>query len=112
MCVSGFTSEKVRYGQSLEMTFILFLYYVYLASEPYFRTFSTIFDFTLLILHNEMRRIGAKYLGRVGKPETHIYFFFCCLMIQHYIASFPVALPASVTECARLLVEYPLNSGV
>ena len=32
----------------------------YMASESYFPTFSTIFDYTLLILHNKMLRVGAK----------------------------------------------------
>ena len=63
MCVSGFSSEKKRYGWSalnINVYFILIFYmYIWLLSHI-FPTFSIIFDYTLLILHNKMLRVSAK----------------------------------------------------
>ena len=75
MCVSGFSSEKTRYGRSALSFSFTRIFYTDIAFSLYFHPFFSIFDYIFLKIHNKMFRVGAKNPGRVGKPETHIYYF-------------------------------------
>ena len=61
MCVSGFSSEKTRYGRSA-LQFFLSKYLIWILHFffQHFSTFSSIFDNILLTIHNKMFRVGAK----------------------------------------------------
>ena len=61
MCISGFSSEKTRYGRSA-LQFILSKYFVWilLIFFKHFSSFSSIFDKILLTIHNEMFGVAAK----------------------------------------------------
>ena len=60
MCVSGFSSEKTRYGL-LALHFILSKYFTWILHFLlHFSPFSSIFDNMLLTIHNKIFRVGAK----------------------------------------------------
>ena len=74
MRVSGFSSEKTRYGQSALSFYFTKIFYIDIAFSLHFPPLFSIFDYIFLKIHNKMFRV-RRNLGRVGKPDTHIYFF-------------------------------------
>ena len=65
MHVSGLSSEKTRYGWLALSFYFIDIFYI---ESAFITTFFSIFDNILLTIHSKMLR--------VGKRETHIYFFF------------------------------------
>ena len=60
MCVSGFSSEKPRYGRPALSFYCIKIFYIEIAFSLHFPPFSSMFDNTLLTIHNKMFRVGAK----------------------------------------------------
>ena len=56
MCVSGFSSEKTRYGLSAISFYFIEIFHMEIA----FFTFPPIFSIFDNIFHNKMLRVGAK----------------------------------------------------
>ena len=65
MHVSDFSFEKTRYGWLALSFYFIDIFYM---ESAFITTFFSIFDNILLTIHSKMLR--------VGKRETHIYFFF------------------------------------
>ena len=77
ICVSGFSSEKTRYGRSALYFILLKDYIEILPFSLHFPPFFTIFDYTVLKIHNKMFRVGAKTQVRsVNLKHMYTYFFF------------------------------------
>ena len=75
MCVSGFSSEKVRYGQSALSFYFIKIFYIEIVFFTIFSTIFSIFDNILLTIHNKMFRVGTKTQVWSGNLK-HTYFFF------------------------------------
>ena len=60
MCVSGFSSEKARYGRLALSFYFIKIFYIEIEFITTFPTISSKFDNILLTIHNKMFRVGAK----------------------------------------------------
>ena len=60
MCVSGFSSEKNRYGLLGLSFYFTKIFYIDIAFFTTFPPFSSIFYDIFLKIHNKMFRVGAK----------------------------------------------------
>ena len=75
MCVSGFNSEKARYGRSALSFYQNILYRNCIFFFAIFSTIFSISDNIFLTIHNKMFRVGAK--TQVGSGNLkHTYNFF------------------------------------
>ena len=75
MCVSGFSSEKTRYGQSALSFFFSKIFYIDIAFFTTFSPIFSIFDYIFLKIHNKMFRVGAKTKAGSGNLKYSYIFF-------------------------------------
>ena len=59
-CVSGFSSEKTRYGGSALTFYFMKIFYIEMQFSIHFPQFFSIFANTLHTIHNKMFRVGTK----------------------------------------------------